>query len=225
VRSWRHALPQLIAVGAGAATRTEPLRVFTALGRHPALFLPWLRFAGRLLRGELPAADRELVILRTAWRCGAPYEWVHHVPFAQRAGLGRPLLAAIAAGPESPAFGARQRLLLVATDELLDRRVISDHTWRALQERWTEQQLIELCLLVGHYAMLAMALNSLGVDPEPRARRRLDASLGDAADRLTSTLARRRQRASTGPGRTGPSRIAVDPCTTTTDGPTSPSSA
>jgi hypothetical protein len=37
----------------------------------------------------------------------------------------------------------------------------------------SERQLIELCRLVGHYEMLAMTLNSLGVEPEPSALARL----------------------------------------------------
>jgi alkylhydroperoxidase family enzyme len=30
----------------------------------------------------------------------------------------------------------------------------------------SETELIELCMLVGHYEMLAMTINSLGIEPE-----------------------------------------------------------
>ena len=33
-------------------------------------------------------------------------------------------------------------------------------------EQWDEQQLIELCMVVGQYHLVAMTLNSLGVEPE-----------------------------------------------------------
>ncbi len=33
-------------------------------------------------------------------------------------------------------------------------------------------QLIELCVLVGHYQMLAMTINALGIEPDPPPTRR-----------------------------------------------------
>jgi hypothetical protein len=52
----------------------------------------------------------------------------------------------------------------------------------------TDRQLIELCLLVGHYEMLAMTLNSLGVEPESSAVRQLTGATAKAADRLRDQL-------------------------------------
>jgi hypothetical protein len=37
----------------------------------------------------------------------------------------------------------------------------------------SETELIELCMLAGHYEMLAMTLNSLGVQPDPPPGRNL----------------------------------------------------
>ena len=45
--------------------------IFRTFARHPELFQSWLPFGAYLLSGgSLPAADRELLILRTAERCG-----------------------------------------------------------------------------------------------------------------------------------------------------------
>ena len=41
--------------------------------------------------------------------------------------------------------------------------MLSDATWAALAATYTVPQIIEICMLVGEYAMLAGALNSLGV--------------------------------------------------------------
>jgi hypothetical protein len=79
-------------------------------------------------------------------------------------------------------------LLLVATDELHDRRVITDRTWRELAAELSERQLMELCFLVGHYEMLAMTLNSLGVEPEPGTLVRLGGAAATAADQLRARL-------------------------------------
>jgi hypothetical protein len=49
-----------------------------------------------------------------------------------------------------------------------------------------------LCFLVGHYEMVAMALNSLGVEPEPTTLNRLETHTATAT--LHQTLASRRRR-------------------------------
>ena len=60
-----------------------------------------------------------------------------------------------------------QALLLHATDELYRERHITGATWDALAVHLNEQQLIELCFLVGQYEMLAMFLRTAGVQLEP----------------------------------------------------------
>jgi len=42
-------------------------------------------------------------------------------------------------------------------------RTLSDETWAAVRGELDERGAIELCLLVGHYEMLAMTLNALNV--------------------------------------------------------------
>jgi 4-carboxymuconolactone decarboxylase len=180
---------RLTAAVTARATHGEPLRVFTTLGRHPRLFRSWLRFAATLmLRSSLHRADRELVTLRTAWRCGSWYEWVQHAALARRAGLDPQDVARVVDGAGAVGWGRRQRLLLQATDELHDGRAITDGTWRALSDELTDRQLIELCFVVGHYEMLAMVLNSLGVEPEPSALAQLTGAVAHAADRLRDGL-------------------------------------
>jgi AhpD family alkylhydroperoxidase len=149
---------------AGRVTRTGPPNIFTTLARHRRLFLPWLRFAGRLMpRGKLPRVDTELVILRVAHRCGCDYEWSHHERIGRRVGLSADDIARVRA--ERPdGFSERHSLVLRAVDELHDTRNISDETWGGLRAELSDVQLIELCMLAGHYEMLAMTLNALRVE-------------------------------------------------------------
>jgi AhpD family alkylhydroperoxidase len=150
-----------------AARAGAPPNIFPTLARHRPLFRAWLRFAGRLMpRGALPRADTELVILRVSVNCGCDYEWGHHVVIGQRAGLSPEQIERVGVGPDDPAWTDHERTLLRAVDELHRDRVISDDTWARLSARYDERRLIELCLLAGHYAMLAGTLNSLGVQPE-----------------------------------------------------------
>lgn len=152
--------------------------IMLVLGRHRKLFKPWLWFASRLMpNGSLPAEDSELMILRVGARCGSEYERAHHTALGRKAGLGADVIAWTAAplGSSEPAPAgngidpARAALLVAATDELIDDHVISDHTWDGLSRLYAEHELIELCMLVGHYAMLAGTLNSVGIQLEPDA--------------------------------------------------------
>lgn len=158
----------LVCAGVGRVTGIGAPHVFTTLGRHRRLFRPWLRFAARLMPfGTLSRAEAELVILRVAVLCGSDYEWQQHVRLGQRAGLSAEQVARTGEGPDAAGWSERERLLLRAADELVAVRAIAEPTWAALVAAgFDERQLIEVCMLAGHYAMLAGALNSLGVEPE-----------------------------------------------------------
>jgi AhpD family alkylhydroperoxidase len=169
---------------AGLATGGPPPNVFTTLARNRRLFRRWLWFAGGLMPGgRLPRRDTELLILRVAHASGCDYEWNHHEQLGRRAGLGAAEIAAAREGPGASALTPRQALLLRAADELLEAGEIGDPLWAELAAELDDRLLIELCLLVGHYAMLAMTLNSLRVEPDeasaggrpPRAARALRA--------------------------------------------------
>jgi 4-carboxymuconolactone decarboxylase len=137
--------------------------VFTTLVRAEDLFRRWLPFAGALLRGSLPARDRELLILRTAINCAAPYEWGQHVRLAQLAGLSDEAIDRVAQGPSAAGWEDGDALLLEVADELHATSTLRDARYRALADRYDEVQLIEVLLVVGHYHLLAMALNALRV--------------------------------------------------------------
>ena len=55
---------------------------------------------------------------------------------------------------------------MTAAEELLNTRTLSDETWQALRGELSERHLIELPMLVGHYEMLAMTINSLRIQPD-----------------------------------------------------------
>ena len=151
--------------GVGALT-VPASNIFDTLVRHPGLFRKWLPLGGKLLAGKLPARDRELLILRTGWHCRAAYEWGQHVGIARSAGLTDDEIARVVAGPDDPGWTAFDRTLLTAADELHADACIADSTWAALADQYDDRQLIEVPMLVGHYHMVAFALNSLGVQRE-----------------------------------------------------------
>ncbi len=149
-------------VGLGGPT----VNIFATLVRHPGLFRHWLPFGGKLLAGRLPARDRELLVLRTGWRCRSEYEWAQHVVVGRQAGLTDEEITRVTEGPDADGWDDGDRLLLVAADELHDDACITDATWTALAERYDEPQLVEVPMVVGHYHLVSFTLNSLGVPLE-----------------------------------------------------------
>jgi alkylhydroperoxidase family enzyme len=151
----------------GLAVRREPPHIFTTLARHRRLFRRWLWFAGALMpRGTLPRLDTELVILRVAHITGSEYEREQHEKIGHDVGMSAEEVARVRDGAAAPGWSERQVVLLEATDELHTNQQIGDELWAGLRAIFDERQLIELCMLVGHYEMLAMTLNSLRVQPD-----------------------------------------------------------
>jgi AhpD family alkylhydroperoxidase len=147
---------------------TDDMNLFATVARHPRLLKRWTAFGGTLLqRGELSARERELLIMRTAANTGAAYEWGHHVPIARRAGVTDDEIARLAKPAGSGGWSPEDETLLQAADELHADNRISDATWAVLAATHTEPQLIELCFVVGQYHMVAYAVRSLGIQPEP----------------------------------------------------------
>lgn len=149
----------------GARTVHAPqMHLCTTLGQHKRLFWTWLPFSGALLMGRLPRADTELVILRVAHLRGSEYELQHHRRIARRRGLDEQTQRAIFTWPEtSDGLTPRQQALLIATDEFVNTRSISDDTWQQLSTHLDRRQLIEFCMLAGQYDGLAATISALGI--------------------------------------------------------------
>lgn len=158
----------LVRIAQRIAGTTAPPNLFTTMARNRKLFRRWLRFAGTLMpRGGLPRIDTELVILRVSNLTGAEYEAVHHRRMGRHAGLTDEQIGAVATndaatGPWSP----RQRLLLAAVDELHRDNRIADATFAGLRPMLSDRDFVELCMLAGHYELLAGLINSLGIESD-----------------------------------------------------------
>jgi AhpD family alkylhydroperoxidase len=164
-----------------AARTPHAPNLFATLSRHRRLFRAWLRFAGALMPGgSLPRRETELVILRVAHNSGCEYEWRHHQSLGRRAGLESVEIERIAQGPDAPGWETRDSLLLRCADGLHHQRQLSEELWAALSAELSQTELIELVMLIGHYEMLATAIEALGIAPdEPVERMPRTSSLTD----------------------------------------------
>ncbi|MCW2519137.1 MAG: carboxymuconolactone decarboxylase, partial [Mycobacterium sp.] len=131
---------------------------------HPDLTRSYLTFSFYLLtRSTLAPRLRELAVLRIAHLTSCAYEWDEHVTIGQKEGLTLDDIDALQRGKAADAFDA---LVLGAVDELVENTCLSDKTWAALGERMDKRQLMDFVFTVGGYHMLAMALNTFGVEPK-----------------------------------------------------------
>jgi AhpD family alkylhydroperoxidase len=147
--------------------RQSGANLLGTLARYPALAKAFLAFNGHLLYGStLSPRQRELLILRVASLRRCDYEWAQHVILAETAGLHPEEIARVAKGPDAPGWTVIERSLVKAADELLADGSVSGHTWSVLASHFDDRQLMDVVFTVGTYELLAMALRSLGVEPE-----------------------------------------------------------
>ncbi len=140
------------------------LNIFATLARHPKLLKRWLVFGSHVLaKSTLSAREREILILRTGWRCGSVYEWGQHVKIGRDVGLTDAEIARLGVVPASPEWSEGDALLVRAADDLFEQRGLSHTTYNALVARYSEQQVLDLLFAVGQYQLVSTVLNSLGV--------------------------------------------------------------
>ncbi len=149
--------------------------------RYPALasaMLPYTEFL--LTKSTLPARDRELLWLRTAWLARSDYLWANRAPAARRAGLSDAELTRIALGPDAPGWQPFDAALLRAADELHVDAFVSDATWIVLAKRYDANQLTDLLYGVGEITMHAAFARTLRIEVEPELADRLPAGIAYA---------------------------------------------
>ena len=164
---WDADLQRILGREMPGGSRLGDNHIFSTFARHKDLLRAWLPFGGFLLGGGvLPARERELLILRTGFNCGSPYEWGQHVRISLDGGIDRESIDRVADGPDAPGWSEAEAALLRAADELHADARVGDDTWAALAETYDERQLVEIAMLVGQYHMVAFALNSLEVEQD-----------------------------------------------------------
>jgi alkylhydroperoxidase family enzyme len=146
----------------------EPLLLFRTVATSPRA---WTKFAaGSLLdKGPLPLREREIVIHRTAARCGCDYEWgIHAALFAERAGMDEAQLRDTAAHSVDPALWSEaEAVLLESVDALILRKRLDDLEYERLALHFTTDQILEVIQLAAFYHGVALICGALDLAPEP----------------------------------------------------------
>ena len=135
---------------------------FSTLARQPEFFAAYMQLGiAAMVSAALPPRSRELIILRTGWLCGAPYQFGEHVRTARKIGFTAEDIARVKQGSMADGWDDGERAILRAVEELHAEAMISDVTWASLAARLSPRELIELIVIVGHYHTTAFIQNSL----------------------------------------------------------------
>ena len=138
--------------------------ILATMVRHPDLTRAYLRFnAYLLIDSTLSARVREIALLRVVHRRDCGYLWSHHIPIARRAGLSTAEIDAIRYDAMTDDL---DRLVVRAVDELDEHSTILDTTWAELGRHFDDRQRMDLVFTVGGYCLLAMAVNTFGIEDE-----------------------------------------------------------
>jgi 4-carboxymuconolactone decarboxylase len=139
--------------------------VLEMFAHHLPLSASWLPFTEMLASDDalLPAAQRELLILRVAWRTRSGYEWTQHSRMGGDAGLTVQQIHAVTEGPAAAVWTPLERTLLRVVDDMIDDHAVGDANWVELAAQFEPAAILELLFLIGGYLCLAAVLNSIGL--------------------------------------------------------------
>lgn len=135
--------------------------------RHPGMFKAQMVLGIELAaKGTIPARERELAILRLALLARAPFEWCEHVDIGKAFGITPEEIERVIEGSAAPGWSEHEAALLRAVEEMVGDHCMSDQTWNTLAKTYSEQQMLEVPMLVGAYLMTAIQQNSLKIQPK-----------------------------------------------------------
>lgn len=175
-------IPYVDAANAAPAVRDKlkvlPFRrnIFLLLGHSSGLFPPLMGVIGGCFDSNvrrLPLLDWQLIVLRTATMLGAQYEYDVNIPVARVYGMDQAKVDAIDAkmsaeevkdgkGP----WTVRDRIILRIVDEQLATYTNEEETILAARKILTVEELVEVLIILGTYALIARVIRGLKIDDD-----------------------------------------------------------
>jgi AhpD family alkylhydroperoxidase len=156
----RPELAELEARIRGARGRLSPL--YQVLLNSPALASGWEHlFTVIRQQTSVPAALRELVILRIAVLNGADYEFAAHVPHALQAGMTQDAIDGLQ--NDTGIFEGVEKLVVQYTDAMTRALQVPDALFEDLKRHFDDKTLVELTATVAGYNMVSRFLIAMQI--------------------------------------------------------------
>lgn len=152
----------------------EPLKLFRVIAKNLPLCDRMFKLGCYLLGRNTDSAagydlrTRELIIDRTTARCACEYEWgVHVAAYGEDAGITADQAHSLLHGSAvDTCWNDQDRLTLMFADQLHDTGHVDEATWSAMRERFDENTLLDLLVLVGWYHAISYIANGAQVERE-----------------------------------------------------------
>lgn len=170
-KEWTDAARDVFGYFEGEAGRQNGSRSASmmVIANHPELAmlsLPLGKFL--LVDSALTERQKELTVLRVAWRYQSEYQWVQHVFSGRRIGMTDAEFDALQSGTVPPSvFPPEEEALISAIDQLAAGGRIDDTNWSQLSATMSRHQIMEFLYAAGMFAMNAWAFGAMGVQVEP----------------------------------------------------------
>jgi 4-carboxymuconolactone decarboxylase len=146
---------------------TPPINVTRMLaGASEAVFRGFGTFAGALYTGSSLAPQlREIAILRVGYLCNSRYETFQHEALARQVKLTTPQIDSIrAGGTHENVLSPVEQAVLDFVGDVVENIRATDKTLNGLRMHLSDQQVIDLLLVIGCYTSICYLLETTGVD-------------------------------------------------------------
>ena len=144
-------------------SRRGSLNVNRMMGYSEGVVSAYVNFGFFMLRkSKLNAALRELAILRIGVLYDCAYEWHHHESYARNVGLWEKAIAAARSGDPTGLTEQEATVLAFATETKAGK--VSKEVFDRARTFLTNEELVELAMAAGLYAMTATFLNTFEID-------------------------------------------------------------
>jgi alkylhydroperoxidase family enzyme len=147
------------------------------LAHSPGAMRPFQQFANWIrFKCTLDPRLRELAILQVGWVAKSPYEWSHHVKIGYDFGVTDDDIRALIADSrgEKTDLGEIERAVLGAAREMAQEVRLSDATFATLKKHLSNENIVDLLLIVSEYCGVVRFLAAMQVDVEPDYQPHLD---------------------------------------------------
>jgi alkylhydroperoxidase family enzyme len=140
------------------------LNIFRTLVHSPKALTRFNEWGSYVLsrRNDLPAREREIVILRIGFLCKSGYEFTQHTRIALQSDLSADEIEKIKRGADA-GWSAADAALIRASDELHADQFVTDATWAELGRHFSQKQCMDVVFTAGQYTQVSMILNTFGV--------------------------------------------------------------
>ena len=146
------------------AERGSVLHLYQMLLHSPPVAEGWLSYLTAIRQQcALPAALRELVIMRVAILNNAPYEAEQHAPIALQSGVTQEQLDDLAQWSGSLRYTQAQRAVLALTDGMTKNVQVPAGLVDAARQFLTAREVVELVATIAAYNMVSRFLEALDI--------------------------------------------------------------